>query len=88
MCFLEAVDPFDFLGHVVAGRNDVRWSALSSKLLGNADLSSSLLSMSPWLGPLLLLSVCLPPPYTYHHTYHMHVFPTMHVCGVDNCICT
>lgn len=88
MCFLEVVDPFGFLGHVVAGGNNVRWSALSHKLGSNAGLTSSLLSTSPRLGP-PLLPICLSPyPTPITHTTCMFFLPTVHVCGVDNCICT
>lgn len=59
-CFLEVDDPFGFLGHVVAGRNDVRWLALRDKLLSNAGLSSSLPVTCAQLGP-PLLSVSLSP---------------------------
>lgn len=65
MCFLEVVDPFGFLGHVVAGGKNVRWSALSNKLRNNACLTSSLLSTSPRLGP-PLLPICLPTPPPSH----------------------
>ena len=36
---------------MAAGRNEVRWSALSGKLLSNAGLSAPLRSTSVQLGP-------------------------------------
>ena len=36
---------------MAAGRNEVRWSALSDKLLSNAGLSAPLRSTSVQLGP-------------------------------------
>lgn len=94
MRVLEVADPFGFLGQVVVGRNEGRWSVLSGKLLSNTGLCSSLLSTSCQLGPPLLsvcLTVCLCPaalrgPVT--HTTCMFLLPTVHVCGVDSCICT
>lgn len=87
MCFLEVVDPFGFLGHVVAGGNSVRWSASSDKLRSNAGVTS-LPSTSPWLGP-PLLPICLSPyPTPITHTTCMFFLPTVHVCGVDSRICT
>lgn len=80
MCSLDVVDPFGFLGHVVAGRNGVRWSALSDKPLSSTGLISSLLSISPLPGAPLLsvcLSVCTPPP---HRTDHMHALPAHGTC--------
>lgn len=66
-CFLEVDDLFGFLGPVVAGRNDVRWSVLSDKLLSNDGLSSSLLVTYAQLGPPLLpVSLSPPLPYPLH----------------------
>ena len=59
MCCLEVVDPCGVRGHAAAGRNEVRWSALSDKLQSSAGLSSPLLSTSLQLGP-PLLSVSAP----------------------------
>lgn len=56
---LEVVDPCGVRGRVAAGRNEVRWSALSDKLLSNAGLSPPLRSTSLQLGP-PLLSVSAP----------------------------
>lgn len=54
MCGLEVVDPYGVRGHVAAGRNEVRWSALSDELLSSASLSAPLWSTSVQLGPLPL----------------------------------
>lgn len=86
-CFLEVDDPFGFLGHVVAGRSDVRWSALSDKLLSNAALSSFFLVSCAWLGP-PPLSLCLLPLPTTTHTTCMFFLPEMCVCALDNCVST
>ena len=83
-CFLEVDDPFGFLGHVVAGRNDARWSALSNKLLSNAALISFLLVSCACLGPALLSLGLLPLPTTTHTTC-MFFLPAIHVCAVDSC---
>lgn len=50
---------------MAAGRNEVRWSALSDKLQSSAGLSSPLLSTSLQLGPpLLSVSAPLAPSHT------------------------
>lgn len=86
---LKLMIPFGFLGHVVAGRNDVRWSALSDKILSNAGLSSSLLVTCAQLRPpLLSVSLSSPLPYPSHIPHACFFLPTMHICGVDSCVCT
>lgn len=81
MCFLEVVDPFGFQGHAVAGRDEVKWSALNDKLLSTARLGSCLLSTSSQLGP-PLPSVCLCPaaPRAPSHSHHMRVLSPHSAC--------